>query len=255
MKFLNSLPARVASFAFLTLFASSVSARANTINVTNGSFESTLTTASSQFGAQFTSQQVTGWAGDGYSFVFRPGTADTTGAAGYYGNIKLWGPNDGSSNGLTTSPDGSNYLALDGGYTEGGLAAVSQVLTGLTVGAATTVSFYYAGAQQSGYTGANYEGFDVSLGSQTLDTPVLSNASKGFTGWQQESLTFTATGTTETLKFLAIGGPTGTPPFTLLDGVSVTDNVGVTPEPNSLALLGTGLVCVGGMIRKRFARA
>ena len=93
-------------------------------------------------------------------------------------NTATWvfgGPGNGSSNGLpASSPDGGNYLALDGAYA---VAPVSQSISGLTPGVSTTVSFLWAGAQQSGFTGPTTEQFRVSLGSSSQLTPVLSNAS------------------------------------------------------------------------------
>ncbi len=238
-----------AVLAAVSISAFAISAHANTINVVNGSFEQTLTNQSSEFGSRYSSQQVTGWTSTGYNFVYLPGTASTTGATGEYGNVQLWGPGNGSANGLTSSPAGGNYLAMDGAYAQG---PVSQTLSGLTVGAATTVKFYFAGAQQYGYTGPTTEQFAVSLGNQTIDTDVLSDVSHGFTGWESESLTFTATNTSEVLSFLAIGTPGGEPPMSLLDGVSVTDTA--VPEPSSLALLGTGLAGVSGLVRRRFKK-
>ncbi len=240
--FLPSKTAVLATVAFSTL---SVFAHANNINVVNGGFEQTLTKNSAEFGSRYTAQQVTGWTSTGYNFVFLPGTADTTGATGEYGNVQLWGPGNGSDNGLSSSPLGGNYLALDGAYAQG---PVSQTLTGLTVGAATTVSFYFAGAQQSGYTGATTEQLQVSLGDQKILTQVLQDPSHGFTGWQSENLTFTASSTSEVLSFLAIGTPGGVPPMSLLDGVSVSDTA--VPEPSSLALLGTGLAGMSGLLRR-----
>ena len=247
------LPSNLAVLATLALSTLAPSAHANIINVVNGGFEQTLTKQSSEFGSLYPSQQVTGWTSTGYNFVFTPGTADTTGAVGQYNTasnpVKLWGPGDGSANGLTASPNGGNYLAMDGSFQQG---PISQTLSGLTVGAATTVKFYFAGAQQYGFTGPTTEQFAVSLGNQTIDTDVLNDANHGFTGWQSESLTFTATNTSEVLSFLAIGTPTGEPPMSLLDGVSVSDTA--VPEPSSLALLGTGLAGVSGLVRRRFKK-
>ena len=215
----------------------------------NGGFEQTFLPYSSQYGPG-AFQAVTGWQSAGYNFVYLPGTADTTGAIGAYGIIKLWGPGDGSNNGFTGSPNGGNFLALDGNFSVG---AVSQTVTGLTPGEAATVSFYFAGAQQYGYTGATTEQLSVSLGSQTFSTAVLNNPSEGFTGWQAESYTFTPTSSSEVLSFLAAGTPDGFPPMSLLDGVSVSQNSPV-PEPSSLALLATGFAGVSGLVRRRFKK-
>jgi hypothetical protein len=55
-----------------------------------------------------------------------------------------------------------------------------------------------------------------------------------------QSLTFTATGPTEVLSFFANGGPSGVPPFALLDGVSMM----AVPEPSTWAMM---LIGFGGL--------
>jgi hypothetical protein len=61
--------------------------------ITNGSFETVTTAVSTEFGTRYAGQVVTGWTTSGYNFLFKPGTADTTGAANEYGEqLKLWGP-------------------------------------------------------------------------------------------------------------------------------------------------------------------
>ena len=238
----------------LALSLATVGAKATNL-IVNGSFEQ-LTGGIGQIGYNGSSL-LTGWTNGrdgsgnlGYNFVYSAGSADTTGANGVSGNVKLWGPNDGSANGLpATSPDGGNFIAADGAYQTG---PISQTVNGLSIGQSYTVSFYFAGAQQSGFTGATTEQWLVSLGSQQLATAVLQDTSHGFTGWQFTSLTFTATATSEVLAFLAVGTPSGVPPFTLLDGVSM-NAVSAVPEPASAALLVTGLlICV--VIRRRHLR-
>jgi len=228
----------LAAFAALTC----TTASATPVNlVVNGGFE-TLTKGAGQIDAV---TQATGWTSTGYTFVFAPGTADTTGATGTYGNLKLWGPGTGAANGLTNSPAGGNFLAADGAYQT---QPIRQTIGGLVVGQKYDLSFYWAGAQQSGYNGLNSEQWVVSLGNQTIKTALVQNSSHGFTGWMQETFTYTATSTSEVLSFLAVGVPNGVPPFSLLDGVSLKAQV---PEPSSIALFIAGLALVGGAARIR----
>ncbi len=210
--------------------------------IINGGFEtlSPSVTGSTEFGARYAGQVVTGWTTAGYNYVFTPGTADTSGAANEYNqHLKLWGPGAGSSNGLTaSSPAGGNFLGADGPYFPG---PIQQTVTGLDVGSVATIGFYWAGAQQYGYDGPTTETWQVSLGNETHMTPVLQNANHGFTGWQQQRLSFIVTSATEVLSFLAIGTPAGVPPFALLDGVTISEVV----EPASMTLLAMGFVLAG----------
>lgn len=213
--------------------------------VTNGSFELS-TNGPGQLGYN---TNATGWsssASNAYNFLFASGTADslTNSPIGQYGNLPLWGPNDGSANGLpASSPDGGNFVGADGAFQVG---AIQQTINGLTVGSQYVVGFYWAAAQQDNFYGPNTEQWQVSLGSETQSTAVYSNASQGFSGWMYQTFTFTADATSDVLSFLAIGTPSGEPPFSLLDGVSMS-----APEPASLALLGVGVVGLGGVLRRR----
>ena len=238
--------ARLAVLTGLSLLASTTAVKAETIDVQNAGFEQTLTPISSEAGSLFPSQQITGWTTNGYSFVFTSAASAVSGVVDSYGHLALWG-----NNGLTASPDGGNFIGMDGAFEDG---SISQLLTHLTVGSPTTVSFWYAGAQQSGYNGSTSESLKVSLGNQTLTTPVLDDPNHGFTGWRESSLTFTPTSTSEVLTFLAQGTPAGEPPFTLLDGISISNTVGNAPEPSSLALLGTGILTAGGLLRRRIMK-
>jgi len=204
----------------------------------NGSFE--LTTNGP---GQFDSKTIaTGWTSGGYNFIFASGTADSTGATGDFGNLKLWGPNDGSANGLpASSPDGGNFVGADGAFEVG---AITQTINGLTAGQSYVLSFYWADAQQQGFNGPTTEQWQVSLGSQEQDTAIVDNVNHGFSGWQFQTFTYTATASSELLSFLAVGTPNGVPPFALLDGVSLVDPSSPAPEPEAYTLIGIGLVSI-----------
>lgn len=219
-------------------------ASASTELITNGNFES-----GDQGQINWGGHQLVGWTTSGYNFLFNSANVDNGGAAGMYGNLQLWGPNNGAANGLQASPVGGNFVASDGAF---GVAPLSQTVNGLTAGQQYNVSFYWAGAQQSGFSGGTTEQWHVSLGNQTQSTAVKSNASHGFTGWQKETFTFTATSASEVLSFLAAGTPNGVPPFSLIDGVSMTSAV---PEPEVLGMMGLGLGLVGFAARRRKAKA
>ena len=267
----------LATTTAIALLCLATSARANVINiaVVNGSFTSlAVPGTSAQLNsavstADPTLQQATGWtsalysvaspghsATNGFNYVFSSdATTHVDGTYGpsygsQYGNLSLWAQNtNGTSNGIGPSPDGGNFIGMDGAFEQ---SAISQVITGLTVGMDTKVYFYYAGAQQSGFDGATTEAFQVSLSDGTTTqndtTGVLDDFSHGFTGWHYTEVDFVPTSATETLSFLAKGTPDGVPPFSLLDGISI---VQVTPEPSSLALLGTGVLAIGGLLRRR----
>lgn len=237
----------------VAIAALGIGVQANATNLLiNGDFELTTLPGSNQFGSGYPTNQLTGWYTDGYNFVFAPGTADTTGSDGAFGNLKLWGPGNGAANGLTaTSPVGGNYIAADGGlfgYTK----PFSQDLTGLEVGGSYKLSFWWASAQQYGFDGDTTENWTATFGSESFTTPTVANVSHGFTPWEKVTYTFTATSAAQTLSFLANGTPEGQPPFSLIDGARL-DHVGpgVVPEPKTWAMMIVGFGFVGAMMRGR----
>ena len=233
-------------------FAGSASAQTNLVK--NGDFSKIVvspggTPSSFQFGSGYTSAEtLSDWSTSGYNFVFLPNTADVGGAIGNAGTVKLWGPNDngGIANGLpTASPTGTNFVAADGAYQ---VSAITQQVSGLIVGQKVAVSFAWAGAQQSGFTGPTTDEWTVDLGnSPAQTTSLLSLPSHGASGWINQTFTFVATSSTELLSFLATGTPSGQPPFALLANVSVTN----VPEPASLLMLLTALAGLTGVVRRR----
>ena len=172
-----------------------------------------------------------------YNFLFIGGGN----AASYYPTtssyVELWGP-------IASPPAGGNYLGLDADANYS--AAVSQTINGLTAGDEYTLTFNWAGAQFAPASGATTEQLQVAFGSQTQLTPVLNNVSQGFTGWEPQSMTFTAGAPSETLSFLAIGTPTGVSPVALLSDVSLN-----VPEPSSVALASLALVAIAKRPRRK----
>ena len=241
---------RTLATELLCLLAISPVAHAAANLVQNGDFEQTTLTSS----GQVTSTNLTGWTTSSYTMLYLPqatvlnlglpvanpsGTsADTTGATnGAGGNVKLWGPGDGSANGLTESPTGGNFLAADG---DSGVGPISQTVNGLTVGYTYNLTFSWAAAQQYGFNGATTEAWAVTLGSNTVSTSVVADPSHGFVPWMQASFYFKASSNSEVLSFLAAGTPAGTPPFSLLDGVSLV----AAPEPATWSFMLVALAAV-----------
>jgi len=228
-----------------TLLASP--ALANTF--TNGGFE-TLTNGAGQLSYN---TAATGWSvpSGGYTFVYAPGTADTNNSAvGQYGHNPLWGPNNGSANGLpATSPSGGNFVAQDGAFQ---VQPLQQVITGLTVGKTYSVGFDYGFAQQYGFNGATVQNWSVSFAGVTHTTDSFNLPDHGFSGWFHTSYDFVSTSATDTLSFLAFGN-LPVPPFALLDGVTFTPDT--VPEPATWALFVGGFGAVGFAVRRRRSAA
>ncbi len=230
---------------------------AQTNLITNGSFAITGGSQSFQFGTyngytpsgSAAGESLAGWASTSYGFVFTP--TDTV-ATGTYGNLSLYSKTTTPSNSFTNaSPTGGNFIAEDSGFNT---TAITQTVSGLTSGKTYTLSFYWAGAQQTGFTGATTEQWQVSLGASTLSTQVISVASTGFSGWMYQTMSFVATSTSEQLSFLAIGSPQGVPPFALLSNVSLVA-AAAAPEPASATLMFVGIAALVGYSWRRRATA
>ena len=236
----------MASVALSAALLISSAASAGTNLVQNGSFETTTDGSTShEFGASFTfGQDVSNWTSastSAFNLYFTPGQAtgptDVPTRFGEHGQF-LWvlPPND---------PDKGNFVALDGDTNFNG--ALTQTITGLTVGDKYTLSFDWAAAQYADRTGQTTEMLQYSLGGDTFSTGTVTNASMSATPWLTQTKTFTATDTSEVLSFLSIGTPAGLPPVALLDGVSLT----AVPEPATWGMMLVGFGGLGVAIRRR----
>lgn len=225
--------------------------------ILNGSFESTTLMTSGPFVTSGTGtavdSSVADWTvdcaatanhacstGDPYLTLVFPG--EGTIDDGYNGNA-LYGPMS------ATSPDGGNFVAADGDPSYS--APFSQTINGLTPGQSYLLTFYQAAGQQVGLSGATTEYFQVTLGTETINSTVMDNPSEGFTAWNQQDLIFVAASPSEVLTFLSVGTPSGAPPIGLLDGVSLAQTA---PEPSGIALLGSGVLGIIALRRRRRKR-
>jgi len=145
------------------------------------------------------------------------------------------------------SKNGGNFLAVED---PSGTASISQTVSGLIVNQTYTVAFEQAGGIWNGGTGPSTDFWKVSFGGTTQNSPtVTAPLATGFSGWSSVQMQFVATAASMVLAFTASSNPVGQPPFALLDGISVTQQV---PEPVSSALFLSGLAGLAAL--RRLAR-
>jgi len=178
------------------------------------------------------------------------GSCSTPGSTGNC--FALWNStNGGTTSILTGAPTGNIIVADDSTTYNTSFYTTVSVVSGKTY----QLSFFQAAGQQNGYGSAGNSitaQWQVALGSSAAqDSPLMTVLYQHFSGWQEETMTFTATTTgTVDLTFIAEGGPNGVPPFALLGDVSLVQ----TPEPVSLGILGLGLLGFAVAARKRMKK-
>jgi hypothetical protein len=119
----------------------------------------------------------------------------------------------------------------------GGDGSISQTITD-TPGAHYTFSFWFASV------GDDPSDFSAMWNGTTLFSQTDPN-----TGVNYTEFSFAVTGTgSDTITFNGRDDPQ----WMALDNISVSQSSGTTPEPSSLLLLGSGLLAVGGVIRRKF---
>lgn len=148
------------------------------------------------------------------------------------------------------SSDGGTFVhGLTFGSTNEG---IGQTITGLTIGQKyvisfeQSISFYISSA--TGKDGL----WDVTFGDTTLSSAPMTSPSSGTTSaWQDQTLIFTATATTQDLIFRAnqADGVIANRLDLGLDGVSLV----VIPVPASVWLFGSGLLGLVGIARRKKA--
>lgn len=209
--------------------------------VKNGSFESSSVGAGQK--VKFAAADVADWTG-GYNltFVAAPGTADD-----HLLWLDVYGPFP------YESPVGGNFVLADADPAFSGV--FSQSISGLTVGKTYELNFWQAAGQQAGWTGPTTEQWEVTFGDTTKLSDLFSLPEAGVGPWEKQTMTFTATSTTQLLSFLAKGTPGGAPPISFLDGVSLQEVVPGVPEPATWAMLLVGFGAVGFAARRRTTTA
>lgn len=221
-------------FAAVTLTLASAAAHADEF-VTNGDFSS-----NAGVGQLVSITTVTDWSvpapNNSYTMLFTPSTA-LSGVSTQYGpdNVALYSIPSGAA---------PYFIGQDSDYDVG---ALTQTIDGMTVGDTYTLTYNWATAQQTGYSGGTFDNWTACLGSECDSTATVANPSGGSTGWYSVTDTFTASSSSEVLSFLATGsdccGNTNNePPFVLLDDVSLTGPRAEAPEPETLPLMLTGIL-------------
>lgn len=115
-------------------------------------------------------------------------------------------------------------------------------------------SFYYSSADAgdvtvwSGLDGTGTELASIDLSAQ-FDVDCAAGSVTSFCNWTAGGATFS--GTAESIDFNGVENEVGFDEITL--GSGSPGNSGVTPEPGTFVLFGSGLIALAGAVRRRFS--
>jgi hypothetical protein len=210
---------RIAFFVFLLILGASMGASAASI-VGNGSFETPSLTAGTAVGDP---------TGAGVDWTFSGEGAGIESNGGVYA--------------FTAAPDGVQVAYMQFAN------SISQTVN-LTPGDDYTLTYYLE--QRSSYSA--WLPIVVSVGGSTVDDIT---SSPGTTAWILYTDAFTAGSSSELLAFTG-SDPTGADEAAGLDDATITlvggSPTSAVPEPGTIALLGSGLLGLAGMVRRKFGK-
>lgn len=150
------------------------------------------------------------------------------------------------------SPNAGSYFGiqdLDSFAPRFNASGITQVLSGLQVGASYELSFYSM-SNHTSLSPSAMQQWRVTFGSQ-IQTGQATSASAQT--WVQSTMTFTATATVQALTFAAEFLPGSYPEILNLDGVALT--AAAVPEVSAQHLLAAGLLALGALKLRRRRQA
>ena len=191
--------------------------------------------------------------GSNYTYLCAPGTADTSPILSGPNPFPVYGPFPTSSG---TGATGGNFAQQDADPTYN--EPITQSIT-ITSAGQYVLRFDEAGGQQDhpNYTSPTTDRWQVTLGAAgtqsspgfSLPGPITFGTAADVGPWHSVSMNFNVPAAgLYLLEFVAMGSPSGQPPVSFLDNVSLV----AVPEPASLAIVGIGVL--GSVVLRKYRR-